>query len=294
MASNRSENPVVLSRIYTRTGDDGTTALGDGSRTAKTDSRLAAYADVDEANSAIGMVVTFGELPPDIVTLLTRVQNEMFDVGADLATPVVESPPYPPLRIDSAYVERLEGECDAYNSGLPTLRSFLLPGGSRGSTLLHVARTVTRRAERSAWAAAGEHGDSMSPWPARYLNRLSDLLFILSRVANAGHGDVLWKPGGDRGLEGRVQVGAGGRGFEPDEQAGERRLGQRQIQGAAGAVPAQLALRHDAARAEDGHFFRGGRALRHHGQVAAREGLLGAHRKAEDAVPAELVELVGG
>ena len=104
MASNRSENPVVLSRIYTRTGDDGTTALGDGSRTAKTDPRLAAYADVDEANSAIGMAITFGELPAEIVALLTRVQNEMFDVGADLATPVVESPPYPPLRIDSAYV----------------------------------------------------------------------------------------------------------------------------------------------------------------------------------------------
>ena len=200
MAPNRSENPVVLSRIYTRTGDDGTTALGDGSRTAKTDSRLAAYADVDEANTAIGMAITFGELPPDMVAVLTRVQNEMFDVGADLATPVVESPPYPPLRIDEAYVTRLEGECDAYNSRTcPRLRSFLLPGGSRGSTLLHVARTVTRRAERSAWAAVGEHGDSVSPWPARYLNRLSDLLFILSRVANAGHGDVLWKPGGERG-----------------------------------------------------------------------------------------------
>ena len=198
MASNRSENPVVLSRIYTRTGDDGTTSLGDGSRTAKTDSRLAAYADVDEANSAIGMAVTFGELPPDIVMLLTRVQNEMFDVGADLATPVVESPPYPPLRIDSAYVERLEGECDAYNSGLPTLRSFLLPGGSRGSTLLHVARTAIRRAERSAWAAAGEHGDAISPLPARYLNRLSDLLFILAREANDADGDVLWLPGGER------------------------------------------------------------------------------------------------
>jgi cob(I)alamin adenosyltransferase len=199
MSRDRSETPVVLSRIYTRTGDDGTTALGDGSRTAKTDSRLAAYADVDEANCAIGMAITFGELQADIVTLLTRVQNEMFDVGADLCTPVVESPTYPPLRIDAAYVERLEGECDAYNSGLPTLRSFLLPGGSHGSTLLHVARTVTRRAERSAWAAMGEHGDSVSPLPARYLNRLSDLLFILSRVANAGHGDVLWKPGGDRG-----------------------------------------------------------------------------------------------
>jgi cob(I)alamin adenosyltransferase len=189
----------VLSRIYTRTGDDGTTALGDGSRTVKTDPRLAAYADVDEANSAIGVAITMGDLPAGIVTLLSRVQNEMFDVGADLATPVVASPAYPPLRIDAAYVERLESECDAYNSALPTLRSFLLPGGSPGAALLHVARTVTRRAERSAWAAAAEHGDSLSPWPARYLNRLSDLLFILSRVANAGHGDVLWKPGGDRG-----------------------------------------------------------------------------------------------
>ena len=199
MSRDRSENPVVLSRIYTRTGDDGTTALGDGSRTAKTDSRLAAYADVEEANCAIGVAITLGDLPADIATLLSRVQNELFDVGADLATPVIEAPPYPPLRIDEAYITRLEGECDAYNADLPTLRSFLLPGGSAGATLLHVARTVTRRAERSAWAAAGEYGDSISPLPARYLNRLSDLLFILSRVANSGRGDVLWKPGGDRG-----------------------------------------------------------------------------------------------
>ena len=200
MSRNRSENPVVLSRIYTRTGDDGTTALADGSRTAKTDSRLAAYADVDEANCAIGMAITFGDLPADITTLLSRAQNELFDVGADLANPVTSSPPpYPPLRIDDAYITRLEAECDAYNEGLPTLRSFLLPGGSPGSTLLHMARTVTRRAERSAWAAADEHGDAVSPLPARYLNRLSDLLFILSRRANAGHDDVLWKPGGDRG-----------------------------------------------------------------------------------------------
>jgi cob(I)alamin adenosyltransferase len=189
----------VLSRIYTRTGDDGTTALGDGSRTAKTDSRLAAYADVDEANCAIGVAITLGDLPADIVTLLSRVQNELFDVGADLATPVTEAPPYPPLRIDEAYIARLESECDSYNENLPTLRSFLLPGGSPGAALLHVARTVTRRAERSAWAAAEEYGEVVSPLPARYLNRLSDLLFILSRVANAGHGDVLWKPGGDRG-----------------------------------------------------------------------------------------------
>jgi cob(I)alamin adenosyltransferase len=199
MSRDRSENPVVLSRIYTRTGDDGTTALGDGSRTDKTDSRLAAYADVDEANCAIGVAITLGDLPADIATLLSRVQNELFDVGADLATPVTEAPPYPPLRIDEAYITRLEGECDAYNADLPTLRSFLLPGGSAGAALLHVARTVTRRAERSAWAAADQYGDSVNPLPARYLNRLSDLLFILSRVANAGHGDVLWKPGGDRG-----------------------------------------------------------------------------------------------
>jgi cob(I)alamin adenosyltransferase len=199
MSRDRSENPVVLSRIYTRTGDDGTTALGDGSRAAKTDSRLAAYADVDEANCAIGVAITFGDLPADVVRLLSRVQNELFDVGADLATPVTEAPAYPPLRIDGDYITRLEAECDAFNADLPTLRSFLLPGGSAGATLLHVARTAVRRAERSAWAAAGEHAEVVSPLPARYLNRLSDLLFILARVANAGHGDVLWKPGGDRG-----------------------------------------------------------------------------------------------
>ena len=199
MSRNRSENPVVLSSIYTRTGDDGSTALADGSRTAKADSRLAAYADVEEANCAIGTAITFGELAPDIAALLTRVQNELFDVGADLATPVTDKPaPYPPLRIDAAYITRLETECDSYNSSLPTLRSFLLPGGSPGATLLHTARTVTRRAERAAWAAVGEHGDSVSPLPGRYLNRLSDLLFILSRAANAGHDDVLWKPGGER------------------------------------------------------------------------------------------------
>jgi cob(I)alamin adenosyltransferase len=201
MSRNPSENPVVLSRIYTRTGDDGRTALADGTRTAKTDTRLAAYADTEEANCAIGMAITFGDLAPDLVSLLSRVQNELFDVGADLANPVTDTPPpYPPLRIEEAYITRLEKECDAYNESLPTLRSFLLPGGSRGATLLHTARTVTRRAERSAWAAANEHGDSVSPLPARYLNRLSDLLFILSRQANAGQADVLWKPGGERDL----------------------------------------------------------------------------------------------
>jgi len=201
MARKVREKPVVLSRIYTRAGDDGTTALADGSRTAKTDSRLGAYADVEEANAAIGAAVTFGELSGPIKAVLSRVQNELFDVGADLANPVAtgpEPPPYPPLRIDQAYIDRLEGECDSFNEGLPVLRSFLLPGGTPGATLLHVARTVTRRAERSAWSAVAEHGDTISPLPAKYLNRLSDLLFILSRRANEGHGDVLWKPGGER------------------------------------------------------------------------------------------------
>jgi cob(I)alamin adenosyltransferase len=199
MAPERSDNPVVLSRIYTRTGDDGSTGLADGSRTGKTDSRLAAYADVEEANCAIGMAITFGALGSGMSRLLGRVQNELFDVGADLANPVTQTPPpYPPLRIEENYITRLESECDSYNEDLPTLRSFLLPGGSPGTTLLHMARTVTRRAERSAWAAVAEHGDSVSPLPARYLNRLSDLLFILARQANLGHDDVLWKPGGER------------------------------------------------------------------------------------------------
>lgn len=200
MARKVREKPVVLSRIYTRAGDDGSTALADGSRTPKTDSRLGAYADVEEANAAIGAAVTFGELSDPIKTVLARVQNELFDVGADLANPIsTEPPPYPPLRIDQAYIDRLESECDSFNDGLPVLRSFLLPGGTPGATLLHVARTVTRRAERSAWAAVADHGDTISPLPAKYLNRLSDLLFILSRQANQGHGDVLWKPGGERG-----------------------------------------------------------------------------------------------
>ncbi|MBC6458050.1 cob(I)yrinic acid a,c-diamide adenosyltransferase [Actinomadura sp. HBU206391] len=205
----RDETPVVLSRIYTRTGDDGTTGLGDGSRTGKTDPRLAAYADVEEANSAIGVAVAMGALPEDIAALLTRIQNDLFDVGADLCAPVVDDPPYPPLRIDESYVDRLEAACDAYNERLRPLRSFILPGGTPGAALLHVARTVVRRAERSTWAAIDAHGAAeggddgapsaaggVNPLTARYLNRLSDLVFILTRIVNADHGDVLWKPGG--------------------------------------------------------------------------------------------------
>jgi len=199
MANDSRDNPVVLSAIYTRTGDDGTTGLSDFSRVPKTDSRLAAYADTDEANCAIGTALTLGQLPSEMETLLRRIQNELFDCGADLATPLPATPPeYPQLRIDSSYVTALEEACDKYNADLPTLRSFILPGGTPGAALLHTARAVTRRAERTAWAAVAEHGDSISRWPAKYLNRLSDLLFILSRAANAGTGDVLWRPGGDR------------------------------------------------------------------------------------------------
>jgi cob(I)alamin adenosyltransferase len=192
------DKPVVLSQIYTRTGDDGTTTLSDFSRVPKSDSRLAAYADVDEANCAIGVALAIGALPDPVTTTLTRVQNELFDVGADLATPVTPDPAYQPLRVIPEYIERLEHECDEFNEGLETLRSFILPGGTPGAALLHTARVVTRRAERTAWTAISEHGDTMNPLAAKYLNRLSDLLFILCRVANKDHGDVLWRPGGDR------------------------------------------------------------------------------------------------
>ena len=192
------DNPVVLSRIYTKTGDDGTTALGDMSRVPKTDARLAAYADTDEANSAIGVALTLGQLSGDIRDTLLRVQNELFDVGADLCNPVAANPAYPPLRVDESYIKALEQACDEFNAGLPVLRSFVLPGGTAAAALLHVARTVVRRAERSAWAALEVYGDSMNPLTAKYLNRLSDLLFIMARKANEVTGDVLWKPGGER------------------------------------------------------------------------------------------------
>ena len=183
MADDRRDTPVVLSTIYTRTGDDGTTGLSDFSRVAKTDSRLAAYADTDEANCAVGAAITLGGLPEDIVALLRRVQNELFDCGADLATPLPVAPPeYPQLRIDESYVSAVETACDAYNAALPTLRTFILPGGTPGAALLHTARAVTRRAERTAWAAVAEHGDTVSRWPATYLNRLSDLLWLLGRL----------------------------------------------------------------------------------------------------------------
>jgi cob(I)alamin adenosyltransferase len=190
---------VNLTRIYTRTGDAGETRLGDMSVTTKTDPRLQAYAGVDEANAHLGVALATGGLEPDVVAVLTHVQNDLFDVGADLCTPVVEDPEYPPLRIEQDYVDRLEAWCDRYNEHLPALRSFILNGGTPAAAQLHVARTVVRRAEREAWAAWSEHGAAMNKLAITYLNRLSDLLFILARYANRENGDVLWVPGGERG-----------------------------------------------------------------------------------------------
>ena len=189
---------VNLTRIYTRTGDAGTTRLGDNSETTKNDERLHAYADVDELNSQLGLALAVGDLDEAVRGVLTRIQNELFDVGADLCTPMVENPEWPPLRVEQEYVDRLEAWCDEFNEPLENLRSFILPAGTAGAAALHVCRTVARRAERAAWAAYDVHGDSMNPVAIRYLNRLSDLLFILARHANLANGDVLWKPGGDR------------------------------------------------------------------------------------------------
>ena len=189
---------VNLTRIYTRTGDGGSTRLGDMSEVPKTDLRVAAYGDVNEANAHLGVAVVLGELDEDVNTVLERVQNDLFDVGADLATPVVEDPEFPPLRVEADYVERLEGWCDHYNAQVDKLRSFVLPGGTKGSALLHIATTATRRAERSTWTAMERHGETMNAAAVQYLNRASDLLFILARYANRARGDVLWTPGGER------------------------------------------------------------------------------------------------
>jgi cob(I)alamin adenosyltransferase len=190
---------VHLTRIYTRTGDDGTTGLGDMSRAGKTSARVTAYGEVDEANSTIGVAIALGGLDEPVTTLLTAVQNDLFDVGADLCTPIVPNPQWETLRIDDSYVARLEAACDEHNEPLPKLDSFVLPAGTAGAALLHVARTVVRRAERAAWALLDAEPDATNPLTATYLNRLSDLLFILARAANAEHGDVTWKPRGSKG-----------------------------------------------------------------------------------------------
>jgi len=188
---------VHLTKIYTRTGDDGTSGLADFSRVSKTDPRLVAYADTEEANAAIGVALAMGSVANDLVVVLRSIQNDLFDVGADLATPVVPDPKYPPLRVTQPYIDRLEGWCDEFLVGLPTLDSFILPGGTPAAALLHVARTVTRRAERSAWGLWEVDAERTNVLAAKYLNRLSDLLFILARRANPD-GDVKWKPGENR------------------------------------------------------------------------------------------------
>ena len=183
---------VHLTRIYTRTGDTGTTALGDMSRVRKTDPRLAAYADVDEANSAIGVALALGGLPDGIAGLLRTVQNDLFDVGADLSVPVGGDDER--LRVSQEQIDGLERLCDRFNETLPELKSFVLPGGTEAAARLHVARTVCRRAELLALATAAEM--EIDPLVPVYLNRLSDLLFILARSANAGADEPLWRPGG--------------------------------------------------------------------------------------------------
>ncbi len=190
---------VHLTRIYTRTGDAGTTGLGNGERVPKTDPRIAAYAEVDECNAAIGVALALGDIANDVSRVLTIVQNDLFDVGADLCNPITPDPKYPPLRVTEEYVTRLEGYCDEFNARLSKLDSFILPGGAPGAALLHVARTIARRAERATFALVEAEPERTSKLPAQYLNRLSDLLFILARVANSdGTNDVKWVPGAHR------------------------------------------------------------------------------------------------
>jgi cob(I)alamin adenosyltransferase len=184
----RRDEPVRLTRIYTRGGDEGQTSLGDGSRVSKLDPRIVAFGAVDELNAAVGQVLA-GEVPRAMRELLDRVQNELFDVGADLSVPVgVEGR----LRVSQQQIDALEDACDEWNAELPELRSFVLPGGSEAAARLHVARTICRRAERDSLAA------DVSALARIYLNRLSDLLFILARAANAGREEILWKPGNTR------------------------------------------------------------------------------------------------
>lgn len=187
---------IHLTSIYTRTGDDGTSGLGDFSRVSKTHPRLIAYADVEEANAAIGAVLALSTAGDELAAELSRLQNELFDVGADLCVPI-NPETIGRLRITQAYVDRLESACDRHNADLEPLTSFILPGGTPTAALLHVARTVARRAERSIWALVDVEPEATNLLTAKYVNRLSDLLFILCRVANDnGRADVVWKPGG--------------------------------------------------------------------------------------------------
>ncbi|WP_045834533.1 cob(I)yrinic acid a,c-diamide adenosyltransferase [Hyphomicrobium sp. 99] len=192
---------VVLNRIYTKTGDAGTTALGTGERVPKTSPRIAAYGTVDETNAAIGVARTqLAGAQPDVDAMLLRVQNDLFDLGADLCVPDKgQKLPYEPLRIADTQVARLENEIDQMNSELEPLRSFILPGGSPAGAALHVARTVSRRAERKMVELAALPDEPVSAPALKYINRLSDFLFVASRYVNdRGTGDVLWVPGKNR------------------------------------------------------------------------------------------------
>jgi cob(I)alamin adenosyltransferase len=186
------DEPVRLTRIYTRGGDAGETSLGDGSRVSKLDCRIGAFGTVDELNSALGLVLA-GEPPAAMREPLERIQNELFDVGADLSVPwgVTDR-----LRVEQGMIDRLEGFCDTFNAELSELRSFILPGGTEAAARLHVARTICRRAERDV--LAGSQEVELNPLVLVYLNRLSDFLFILARAANAGRDEPLWKPGSSR------------------------------------------------------------------------------------------------
>ncbi len=192
---------VKLNKIYTRTGDDGTTGLAAGKRRLKHDRRVEAYGTVDEANSAIGLArLHTSALHPEIDAMLFRMQNDLFDLGADLATPETGEPlGYEPLRILASQVARIEADIDALNANLQPLRSFVLPGGSAASAYLHLARTVVRRAERLTVELAGMAGETVNPEAVKYLNRASDFLFVAARVVNDnGAADVLWVPGKNR------------------------------------------------------------------------------------------------
>ncbi|TWA59710.1 cob(I)alamin adenosyltransferase [Azospirillum brasilense] len=188
---------VKLTRIYTRGGDRGETSLGDGRRVPKHDLRVTAYGTVDEANAVIGLVRLHTTELPETDAMLSRIQNDLFDLGADLCTPEAENPAYPPLRILESQVDRLEAEIDAMNADLAPLTSFILPGGSPAAAHLHLARTVVRRAERLMTELA--EVEPVNPAAVKYANRLSDHLFVLGRTLNAnGTADVLWVPGANR------------------------------------------------------------------------------------------------
>ena len=191
---------VKLNKIYTRTGDDGTTGLAAGPRRMKHDLRVEAYGAVDEANAALGIAQLHVGADAELSAMLTRIQNDLFDLGADLATPDTgETVEWEPLRIVPAQVERLEQEIDRLNAGLLPLNSFILPGGSALSAYLHLARTIVRRAERLIVALMDSQGEIVSPDALKYANRLSDFLFVASRHANkSSSGDVLWVPGKNR------------------------------------------------------------------------------------------------